>query len=130
MVTSSHQLPQRIARAILVCLAFWGICGGPISIADQPDVQNQESVVEKRMVWVLTEQAATPSEGGHLSSETSAVIPYEVSCSNGHVRSAQRSSQGLGVYGATKWTIRVDGAPSSPEGAQHLQAALEHICTL
>jgi hypothetical protein len=130
MVDSPDQLPHRTARAILVCFALWGIGDGPSGIADQSGVQNQESIVDKRVVWVLSEQAATPSEGGRVSSETSAVIPYDVSCSMGHVRSAQRSSQGLGVYGATKWTIRVNGAPSSAEGAQHLQAALEHICAM
>lgn len=116
-----------MVATLFVCLANF-ICSDSIGADEQSRAESKETV-ETRMVWVLSEQALA-SEGGSMSSGPSAVVPYEIKCAVGQLRSAQRSMVSRGLYGTATWTIRVPGAVGSSEGARNLQAALERICTM
>jgi hypothetical protein len=99
--------------------------------ADEPMVdENTNAAGESRMVWVLTETAEFAAEAGRVSDETSAVVPYEIKCAMGKLRASRRNLGGLGLYGAPSWTIRLPVPLTTPEGAQQLHTALEHICNL
>ena len=98
--------------------------------SDDPAAGSGTGASEQRLVWVVMEQAGVASEGGRVSGDFSAVVPYEISCNLGRLQSARRSLGGLGVYGSASWTVRVPGTLSSVEGANNLQSALQRICRM
>src|SRR5215813_12099372 len=121
---------SRLAAAFAFLMCFENaIHCGPASADEQGGIENNSTAGDTRMVWVLTEQAGA-SEGGRVSSESSAIVPYELQCALGQLRGVRRNMAGLGVYGSAKWTIRVNDALSSPEGARRLRQALEGICKM
>jgi hypothetical protein len=80
---------------------------------------------------VLTDLPESTSEGGPTSSNTSpSIVPYEIRCASGQLRSAQRSIATVGLYGAPVWTVRVRDSLSLQRGADALREALEDVCKM
>ena len=95
---------------------------------EQPADGAKPAGQDSRRVWVLTDQGGVASEGGFSFAGPAGVIPYEINCAGGELRSAQRKLTSAGIYGAVAWTVRISGSLASEYGARMLRAALENIC--
>jgi hypothetical protein len=111
-----------LASVILAALGFYA------SADEEPAREDNAAAVDSRQIWVLTDQDGTASEGGLSASGASGIVPYEISCAAGKLRSAHRKLIAAGIYGAPGWTVRISSSPASEDGAQLLKSALENIC--
>ena len=111
-----------LASAILGALAFYA------SANQEPAREDKPAAVDSRQIWVLADQGGNASEAGVSTSSVTDVIPYEISCAAGELRSAHRKPNVAAIYGAAAWTVRISSSPASEDGAQMLKSALENIC--
>jgi len=115
-------LAALLASAILGALAFYA------SANQEPAREDKPAAVDSRQIWVLADQGGNASEAGVSTSSVTDVIPYEISCAAGELRSAHRKPNVAAIYGAAAWTVRISSSPASEDGAQMLKSALENIC--
>ena len=114
--------------AVPAALAFVTCLGVAISGASAAE-EAHDSDLSLRRVWVLTDLPESTSEAGPTSSSISpSIVPYEIRCASGQLRSAQRSIVTVGFYGVPVWTVRVRDSLSRQGGADALRAALEGVC--
>ncbi|HTS51694.1 MAG TPA: hypothetical protein VMH26_00310 [Burkholderiales bacterium] len=123
-----HRKPLLAAFAFATCLGVV-TCGASADGGGRDSDLPQAAEGQLRRVWVLMDLAESTSEGGPTSSSTSpSIVPYEIRCASGQLRSAQRSMAAVGLYGVPVWTVRVRDPLSSQDGAEALRAALEDVC--
>ena len=94
---------------------------------EEPGTSAKPAAQAPLRVWVLTDQGGA-TEAGFSSSGRSGIVPFEVTCSDGKLISAQRKLTSAGIYGTVAWTVRVRGSLASEYGSRMLHNALENIC--
>lgn len=126
-----HGKPAVLAALAFVACLRVAISGASVAEESHDSDLPQATAEQLRRVWVLTDLPESTSEGGPTSSSTSpSIVPYEIRCASGQLRSAQRSIATVGLYGGPVWTVRVRDSLSSQRGADALRAALEGVCKM
>jgi hypothetical protein len=119
----------RLANLVaLLALAIPAALGSYASADDKAAREDKPATVDSRQIWVLADQGGTPSEAGLSASGVTDIVPYEISCAAGELRSVHRKLNVAAIYGAAAWTVRISGSPASESGAEMLKSALENIC--
>ena len=130
--TRLHGKPPFLAALAFVTWLGVAICGGAWAAEESHNSDlPQAAAGQLRSVWVLTDTPESTSEGGPKSSSPGpSIVPYEIQCVFGQLRSAQRGIATVGLYGVPVYTVRLRASLSSQEGADALRATLERVCKM